>query len=77
MTKREGMANNQMPNDCDVVSLSFEPRAFFVIRRSPALRHLLLAVIIALKNSIGTEFVERVRAFFSGNGPLSKVKIGT
>src|SRR5262249_36006632 len=30
--------------------------------------------MIALKNNIGTEFVERVRAFFSENGPLSKAK---
>src|SRR5437879_4417903 len=30
--------------------------------------------MIALKNSLGTEFVERVRAFFSENGPLSKAK---
>ena len=30
--------------------------------------------MIALKDNIGTEFVERVRAFFSENGPLSKAK---
>src|SRR5947199_2229948 len=30
--------------------------------------------MIALKDSLGTEFVERVRAFFSENGPLSKAK---
>src|SRR6266705_1417777 len=30
--------------------------------------------MIALKDSIGTEFIERVRTFFSGNGPLSKAK---
>src|SRR6058998_1473945 len=30
--------------------------------------------MIALKNNIGSEFVERVRAFFSENGPLSKAK---
>src|SRR5438876_508312 len=30
--------------------------------------------MIALKNSVGSEFVERVRAFFSENGPLSKAK---
>ncbi len=30
--------------------------------------------MIALKDSLGTEFVERVRAFFSNNGPLSKAK---
>src|SRR5438105_6420297 len=30
--------------------------------------------MIALKDSLGTEFVERVRAFFSDNGPLSKAK---
>jgi ATP-dependent DNA helicase DinG len=30
--------------------------------------------MIALKNSLGTEFVERVHAFFSENGPLSKAK---
>ena len=28
--------------------------------------------MIALKDSLGSEFVERVRAFFSENGPLSK-----
>jgi len=33
--------------------------------------------MIALKDSLGTEFVERVRAFFSDNGPLFKAKIGT
>src|SRR5207244_172836 len=54
---------------------------FFVIRASCffrhstfVLRHLLLAVMIALKDSLGTEFVERVRVFFSENGPLSKAK---
>src|SRR5438270_3599210 len=30
--------------------------------------------MIALKNNIGSEFVERVRGFFSENGPLSKAK---
>src|SRR6266508_1058724 len=30
--------------------------------------------MIALKNTLGNEFVERVRAFFSENGPLSKAK---
>src|SRR6266480_2876698 len=30
--------------------------------------------MIALKDSLGTEFVERVRVFFSNNGPLSKAK---
>src|SRR5436190_12979628 len=30
--------------------------------------------MIALKNPVGSEFVERVRAFFSENGPLSKAK---
>ncbi len=30
--------------------------------------------MIALKDSLGTEFVERVRAIFSENGPLSKAK---
>jgi ATP-dependent DNA helicase DinG len=30
--------------------------------------------MIALKDSLGTEFVERVRAFFSENGRLSKAK---
>src|SRR5438874_3602257 len=30
--------------------------------------------MIALKNDIGSEFVERVHAFFSENGPLSKAK---
>ena len=30
--------------------------------------------MIALKDSLGTEFVEHVRAFFSENGPLSKAK---
>jgi ATP-dependent DNA helicase DinG len=30
--------------------------------------------MIALKDSLGSEFVERVRTFFSENGPLSKAK---
>src|SRR6059058_4947365 len=30
--------------------------------------------MIALKNSLGSDFVERVRTFFSENGPLSKAK---
>src|SRR5207247_6937891 len=30
--------------------------------------------MIALKNNIGSELVERVRAFFSENGPLSKAR---
>src|SRR3954464_97774 len=30
--------------------------------------------MIALENNLGSEFVERVRAFFSQNGPLSKAK---
>ncbi|HEY5992799.1 MAG TPA: ATP-dependent DNA helicase, partial [Candidatus Udaeobacter sp.] len=30
--------------------------------------------MIALKNVISSEFVERVHAFFSENGPLSKAK---
>src|SRR5262245_9411245 len=30
--------------------------------------------MIALKESLGSDFVERVRAFFSENGPLSKAK---
>jgi ATP-dependent DNA helicase DinG len=33
-----------------------------------------LFIMIALKNSLGSEFVERVRGFFSANGPLSKAK---
>lgn len=35
---------------------------------------LLLDLMIALKDSLGSDFVERVRAFFSQNGPLSKAK---
>src|SRR5213075_2899229 len=30
--------------------------------------------MIALKDSLGTDFVERIRTFFSENGPLSKAK---
>src|ERR1700756_572492 len=30
--------------------------------------------MIAFKDSLGTEFVERIRTFFSENGPLSKAK---
>src|SRR5438045_8983063 len=30
--------------------------------------------MIALKDNLGSEFVERVRGFFSENGPLSKAK---
>ena len=30
--------------------------------------------MIALKNNIGSEFVERVRAFFSADSPLSKAR---
>src|SRR6266403_43178 len=39
-----------------------------------AFRHFLLRVMIALKNSLGSDFVERVRAFFAESGPLSKAK---
>jgi len=37
-------------------------------------RDLLLELMIALKDTLGSDFVERVRAFFSQNGPLSKAK---
>jgi hypothetical protein len=30
--------------------------------------------MIALKDNLGSEFVERVRGFFSEKGPLSKAK---
>ena len=30
--------------------------------------------MIALKDNLGSEFVERVRGFFSENGPLSKAR---
>src|SRR5881398_3193493 len=30
--------------------------------------------MIALKNNLGSEFIERVRGFFSADGPLSKAK---
>src|SRR6266513_3713653 len=30
--------------------------------------------MLALKDTLGSEFVERIRAFFSSNGPLSKAK---
>ena len=30
--------------------------------------------MIALKDNLGSEFVERIRGFFSENGPLSKAK---
>jgi len=45
-----------------------------VPRSSFELRHLFPAPMIALKNNLGSEFVERVRGFFSENGPLSKAK---
>jgi ATP-dependent DNA helicase DinG len=38
------------------------------------LRHWLLRSMIALKDNLGSEFVERIRGFFSENGPLSKAK---
>src|SRR6266403_2462729 len=49
-------------------ALGFFRHSSFVIR------HFLLRVMIALKNSLGSDFVERVRAFFAESGPLSKAK---
>src|SRR6266496_1166856 len=46
----------------------------FGLHSSFVIRHFLLPVMIALKNSLGSEFVEQVRTFFSENGPLSKAK---
>jgi ATP-dependent DNA helicase DinG len=46
----------------------------FILHSSFFIRHFLLLVMIALKNSLGSDFVERVRAFFSESGPLSKAK---
>ena len=51
----------------------------FVIRASCFFRHSSFVlrhfrVMIALKDNLGSEFVERVRGFFSENGPLSKAK---
>src|SRR5215216_7321976 len=43
-----------------------------VIHSSFVLRDCLL--MIALKHNLGSDFVERVRGFFSVNGPLSKAK---
>jgi len=37
-------------------------------------RHFVLAVMIALKDVVSSEFVERVHAFFSKSGPLSKAR---
>src|SRR5207253_3112553 len=41
---------------------------------TPALKRWAISKMIALKDSLGTEFVERVRAIFSENGQLSKAK---
>src|SRR5947208_1290572 len=68
MTKLERMTNDQIPNDCDLPFLSFGLCASFV------LRHSCLAVMIALKDVLSSEFVERVHAFFSKSGPLSKAR---
>jgi ATP-dependent DNA helicase DinG len=46
----------------------------FIRHSSFVILHFLLPVMIALKNSLGSDFVERVRAFFSESGPLSKAK---
>src|SRR6478752_3204357 len=44
-----------------------------IVRHSSfVLRH--FVVMIAIKENLCSEFVERVRAFFSENGPLSKAK---
>ena len=66
------MPTNQMTNDQDSQMSVLRHSGFgsFVI----GLRHLLFHVMIALKDSLGSDFVERVRAFFSENGPLSKAK---
>src|SRR5438874_4706529 len=42
--------------------------------RRRVLRHFWLRGMIALKDSLGSDFVERVRGFFSESGPLSKAK---
>src|SRR5947208_10847004 len=68
MTKLERMTNDQIPNDCDLPFLSFGLCASFV------LRHSCLVVMIALKDVVSSEFVERVHAFFSKSGPLSKAR---
>ena len=71
MTKAEGMTNDQTTSKTRffvIGALGFFRHPSFVIR------HFLLPVMIALKNSLGSDFVERVRAFFSENGPLSKAK---
>src|SRR5213082_2641246 len=62
MTKGERMKNDQSTKHDDF------GRSSFVVR------HFLLRVMIALKNSLGSDFVERVRAFFAESGPLSKAK---
>src|SRR5207248_10186543 len=46
----------------------------FLWHSSFELRLLFSAPMIALKNNMGSEFVEQVRGFFSENGPLSKAK---
>src|ERR1044072_3146013 len=40
------------------------------IQRDEVIRHLL--IMIALKDNLSSDFVERVRAFFSEKGPLSR-----
>ncbi len=62
---------------CHSSLVFFRHSTFAAAGRRRGLRYFLLAVMVALKDSIGTEFVECIRVFLSENGPLSKVKIGT
>src|SRR6266404_3263836 len=56
------------------IAISLFCHSGFVLLSSFLLRHLCLAVMIALKDVVSSEFVERVHAFFSKSGPLSKAR---
>src|SRR4029079_19384740 len=57
---------------CREIATSPFRHSGFVLFSSFVIRHFL--VMIALKDNLGSDFVERVRAFFSEKGPLSKAK---
>src|SRR5437879_1624878 len=67
--------NDERSNTKRLRSPFFVIRALCFFRHSSfVLRHLCLAVMIALKDVVSSEFVERVHAFFSKSGPLSKAR---
>src|SRR4029079_11802783 len=57
---------------CREIATSPFRHSGFVLFSSFVIRDFL--VMIALKDNLGSEFVERIRGFFSENGPLSKAK---